>query len=395
MASLEWIKQIDEAILALEEKPQFGRVIEFSWEDFERRLREVFESSFSLSHQVKGWTDPAHLLEGMGKNLKIVSVHWTPLEIPAFFICSEQDLQQMMSLFLGGDEAASFFYENNVETAFFDYTAAEICRVLDQMEFASPLSCRLGSSFASLNEIRLEEHCFLIDVSLSLKNRNVWGRILVPKSLREEWKKYFIQSPAPPLSAQTHERAILEIGLQVGKTRLSLEEWKKIRKGDFVVLDHCSFNPETNKGGVLLTLQEAPILRARFKEGAIKITNYPVYEEVSSMERIEDEDEDEDLYGDKESDDDLFTDFPDEEGGKEEGENKSSLNLEELPIQLTVEITRLKMSAKELMDLAPGNLLDLQVSPEQGVDLVVGGKKVGKGELIRLGEVLGVRILSL
>jgi len=53
------------------------------------------------------------------------------------------------------------------------------------------------------------------------------------------------------------------------------------------------------------------------------------------------------------------------------------------------------MSVKKMLELQPGNLLELDIHPENGVDLVVNGKRIAKGELIKLGEALGVRILDI
>lgn len=68
--------------------------------------------------------------------------------------------------------------------------------------------------------------------------------------------------------------------------------------------------------------------------------------------------------------------------------------VQEIPLHVVVEAGRLKMSLQQLLDLQPGNLLELGVTPESGVNLVVEGKVIGRGELIRVGEALGVRILE-
>jgi len=70
------------------------------------------------------------------------------------------------------------------------------------------------------------------------------------------------------------------------------------------------------------------------------------------------------------------------------------VNIEEIPITISIEVGRLQMTLQKLSELQPGNLLELDVHPENGVDLVVNGKCIGKGELLRIGEVLGVRILD-
>lgn len=73
---------------------------------------------------------------------------------------------------------------------------------------------------------------------------------------------------------------------------------------------------------------------------------------------------------------------------------QSPVKAEEIPITISVEVGRLQMTVQKLTELEPGNLLELDVYPENGVDLVVNGKCIGKGELLRIGDVLGVRILD-
>jgi len=75
--------------------------------------------------------------------------------------------------------------------------------------------------------------------------------------------------------------------------------------------------------------------------------------------------------------------------------SKTVIAPEDIRIDLSVELGRLDMTAKRLMELAPGDLIDMDVLPENGVDLVVRGRHVGRAELIKIGEKLGVRVIEL
>ncbi len=66
-----------------------------------------------------------------------------------------------------------------------------------------------------------------------------------------------------------------------------------------------------------------------------------------------------------------------------------------IPVTLTVEVGRLKMNVEQLLHLSPGNLLEMDVRPEQGIHLLINGVRVGKGELVKVGDVLGVRVTQL
>ena len=71
------------------------------------------------------------------------------------------------------------------------------------------------------------------------------------------------------------------------------------------------------------------------------------------------------------------------------------MSLNDIPITITCELAQIETSVQKLLELAPGNMLDLSLSSDSAVLLVVNGKIIGKGEIIKIGETLGVRILEI
>lgn len=86
-----------------------------------------------------------------------------------------------------------------------------------------------------------------------------------------------------------------------------------------------------------------------------------------------------------------------EEGGYEEEEPlpESAGMLEDVAVAMVVELGRVSVSAADVMGLRPGQVIELSRSPGDPVDLVVDGKRLGKGELVEIEGELGVRILEL
>lgn len=74
---------------------------------------------------------------------------------------------------------------------------------------------------------------------------------------------------------------------------------------------------------------------------------------------------------------------------------KDRPSIDDISLIVTAEVARIQMSVKKLVELQPGNLLELNVHPEDGIDLVVNGKRVARGELLSLGDALGVRVLEI
>lgn len=71
---------------------------------------------------------------------------------------------------------------------------------------------------------------------------------------------------------------------------------------------------------------------------------------------------------------------------------KKAVPLQEIPLCVVLEVGRIQMSIKKLLELQPGNMLEVDIHPEAGVDMVVNGKKVARGELLKIGDAIGVRI---
>lgn len=83
------------------------------------------------------------------------------------------------------------------------------------------------------------------------------------------------------------------------------------------------------------------------------------------------------------------TTFPAEE------EEVNPLAPENIPVTLVVELGQIQLTMDQLLHLSPGNLLDVNISPNNSINLTINGKIVAKGELIRVGELIGVRVLKI
>jgi len=67
----------------------------------------------------------------------------------------------------------------------------------------------------------------------------------------------------------------------------------------------------------------------------------------------------------------------------------------DIPLQLTVELGRTKKTIKEILDLAPGSIFELERVAGEPVDIFVNGKLVAKGEVVVIDENFGVRITDI
>jgi flagellar motor switch protein FliM len=87
-----------------------------------------------------------------------------------------------------------------------------------------------------------------------------------------------------------------------------------------------------------------------------------------------------------------MSDSPEEEDG---ASPEAAGLLDDITVAMVVELGRVSVSAADVVQLRAGQVIELSRQPGEPVDLVVDGKRIGKGELVEIDGELGVRILSL
>ena len=64
----------------------------------------------------------------------------------------------------------------------------------------------------------------------------------------------------------------------------------------------------------------------------------------------------------------------------------------DVPLEVTVELGKTSKSIKEILDFAPGTVVELNRLAGEPIDVLVNGKYVAKGEVVVMGEAFGIRI---
>lgn len=78
------------------------------------------------------------------------------------------------------------------------------------------------------------------------------------------------------------------------------------------------------------------------------------------------------------------------------GQDAASLGvLMDIDMQVTVELGRARMQVREILDLAPGSVVELGKPPSEPVDLMVNGVLTARGEVVVVDDHFAVRITKL
>ena len=74
----------------------------------------------------------------------------------------------------------------------------------------------------------------------------------------------------------------------------------------------------------------------------------------------------------------------------------AAFNIDQLPVELRIQVAQLTLTVDELNQLEPGHTLTLPVQGQAGdVSLIANGRPIGRGELVMVGDQLGIRITQL
>lgn len=422
---LSWIRQIPGDLFQIDDRPLLGSSPPFNWTEFALQIGTALELP-SLSIEQQGewqWLEAKDLLSGLGDQLKCFVLTITPLLGKVFFVIPESDILQLVELLLLNNSSNS---NEEIEPAFLQafsrFLAVEAMTSFEKVfedKKLSPLLC--------LEDTLPTEHCLGTDISITLPQKVLHARLLLSQSFRKAWQqRYLPLKTFLPTSAMAENLDVV-IHLEAGRVNLTISEWKKIQPGDFVFLDTCSLDPDEDKGRVMLVINGLPYFRGRVKQGSLKILEHPLYYEVDKSMNSPTEENGDDLFDEELTDFDIeetshdetseVEDFDIEEAVADKPaptapqaesadevpaevvtttENRGAIPpLEEISLPVIIELGRIQMTIKKLLELQPGNMLELDIHPETGVDLVVNGKRIARGELLRIGEALGVRIQEL
>jgi flagellar motor switch protein FliN len=67
----------------------------------------------------------------------------------------------------------------------------------------------------------------------------------------------------------------------------------------------------------------------------------------------------------------------------------------DVPLQITVELGRTRKLIRDILELVPGSVVELDKLAGEPVDIMANGKQIAKGEVVVIDENFGVRITEI
>lgn len=378
----EWLQHLQEALVKSSQAPVEQEGFPFPWEQAsEALLRDLGIKDLRLAPRPSQWKMGDEILSGMGNEPSIVSIEPAPIGGFILWMMSEEDIAALTAAALSSEEKIEGFSDPRLQEGFYQFLLLKAIGALDHIKAFKDISLRLLPRGEAPREGGL-----VLDIAIALPMKTVYGRLVCPQSFLTALKNYRPVRTQSLFEIEEIKKLQVSLRTEIGSVSLPLDEWRLAMPGDFIALDTVSYDPHQEKGSLTLALGATPLLLARFKPEGLKIVDYAFYSKEAPL--LEDsgaaqgpepspasEESQEHLWAAEESTEDLSKKAP--------------------QILLTVELDKIAISVEKLAGLKPEDLLEMNFFPEQGVDLLIEGKTVARGDLLKLGSTLGVKLLAI
>lgn len=354
-----WIQSQQDFLNSLESTEGHNKFPRFPKVEAQNLLAKKFRlESSDIALNYKGKKSLDTISSEMGSTLLVQPMLMQPIDSGSFYyVTTEEDLQELMVAVFADNSLASYFYEKDKLLGFHYYFVAEMSRVLQNLQWIPSASWKLaGDAIFSLRSLADSGEVHVIDVTCRLGEKQFMFNLLLPEAMMVNLDKFFDEIDIPFDVKRINQTLPLTVSIELGHCNISNEEWSAVVPGSFIVLDSCMFDPDTDDCSAIVTIKGNSFFGGRFENlntGEFKITTYT--NNISGSEN-----------------------------------NDSNPGIQ----RLAIEVARSSLTVQDFIKIMPGYTFNLGINPKQGVDLMMGGQKVGRGEVMSLGDVLGVRVIE-
>lgn len=181
---------------------------------------------------------------------------------------------------------------------------------------------------------------------------------------------------AAPAKAAPISALPLAVRFVAGHTRLTLRQLVSIEPGDAVLPD--LWHPSRGETRAMLGQKLVAVARTDRHTSTLKTPFRPAAEESAAAS------------GEPEMAQDQSA-----KGADGAAEAQTGPGFDAVSVALTFELGRRTLDLGELKAVGEGHVFDLGLDPDSPIDLIANGARIGQGEIVEIGERIGVRVVRL
>ncbi len=330
---------------------------DFPWDEFSLALSEVFElPDCSCSCHEIGWVDRCPLVD----EPNAIAAHFVldPLEAGVALYCYREDLARLMALLFHAKKEGASLYPPVWIEQFHDILLAEAISLCELHQIWAPCVPRriAAKERISGGGFCCKVHCKVADLEMVVT-------LFLPEPFCTSWATYEKQHPPIPRIATSLP---MQLALSIGDVKLSAAELQSLQIGDLLFLDRCHYLPAHDLYKAILLIEGLPAFEGDLSAHELELCTVLLETRGEPMDAHQ----------------------------EPSPATSTAAALDQLPLEVHVEVAKIEMTWGEVSALSPGNVIPIQSHPDLGVTLTVHQKVIAHGEIVQLGDTIGIRITS-
>ena len=397
------LKSISPLLFSLDQKPLFPDAYQFPLETLGTLLSKKFAKTITITLDSNDWSTRDEVLQVQKEqHLTSLGCSLFGIDTPCSLLFPQESIPLILSELLETDPSSLQLQSTSLLDTFKAFFFAQVISSIKEATSFDTMEIRVVEQEAPLEAegYFVRHYTFQIEKTtisflLVFPNKYIEALASLPQSKEIAPQKWLANLPLFPIC------------IEAARSHVPYKTLKALKQGDVLLVDFPFFIPGSERARVILTYRGHPLFRAKVKNGVIKLLemthNQQAFQPISPKESLMNPSQEQKKTTATEEQplemgEDTFPDIQEEEEVKTPSQEQPSpsIPLNDLPLLVVVQLQELSMTFDQLKALQPGNLLDLDIHPEAAtVQLSVEGHIIGEGDLIRIGEKIGVRIRSL
>jgi flagellar motor switch protein FliM len=383
-----------------------------------QRLQEMLEEPVNLVSEYVHVVPPSRLRRYVGDPTFLAVLAPQPNKTRGLLEVELGLAHMAIDMLLGGaGEAVALRPLTDIEEGVMTYVIIETLKALSPSLDPSLPKLRIEGVVRSFEEamslVGEEEPLAVVQLKATFGAHSGYVRLFVPSSV--------LSTASPPpeapvrrarlsADAQAHASRLSHVKAwlraEIGQVEISSGDLLQLRERDVVLVDGLTARPDQGQGGTVklklgtgrsghldaeLVLEDG---RYQAKVTGFALGPPPPKAPPDEVEAPPEEPTSNEAQALGDGDDQSTT--PGVARGRASVENPEGADmLNDIPLQISVELARVPVTAEEVVGLKVGHVFDLHRMAGEPLDLSVNGKVVARGELVEMDGNLGVRIVSL
>lgn len=363
-----WTNQVIDAVDINLGNFNFGKSPVLDLDQLIERLSHLFpDADFNITIKSADYYHADQILKFAGANPTVISLELAPIAHPFFISIPAEDIQIFSGMLISKD-LKSTFHENELLKGFFKFFFLEVMKLFKTLNLYDGLSLRFSE------ETFKPQDSYCLEIAISLNQITSYVRVIIPLEFQKHFQEFYNSRKIPLKDRINFSQVNLPLSLSLGHVSLKKSQLDSLKIGDLLLLDTASYQPKSKKGYFKLSFNQLPLFQVKIKEDQLKILDFITSGDEYHMDEMEDESFIEESISDNES---------------EQLIDPSKINL-----TIICEVGKFEMNLDDLLQLKAGSTVAFSKRPEEGVYLTLNQKKIAKGEVIQLGDAIGVKILE-